>query len=101
MKSLTQEERKLLKPIFWDTDINKLDILKYKKYTIERILQNGRMEHINWMLQTFADDEVINAVKNSLIIDRRTANYWALYYKINKDEIVCFSKFSIPSNSVF
>ncbi len=101
MKTLTQEEKDLLKPIFWDTDINKLDILNYTKYTIERILQNGRMEHINWMFQIFSDDEIIDAVKNSLIIDRRTANYWALYYKIEMDEIVCFSKFSIPSNSVF
>ena len=101
MKILSQKEKDLLKPIFWDTDINKLDILKYKKYTIERILQNGRIEHINWMFLNFSDDEIIDAVKNSLIIDRRTANYWALYYKINKDEIVCFSKFSIPSNSVF
>ncbi len=101
MKDLTQKEKDLLKPIFWDTDINKLDIAKYKKYTIERILQNGRMEHINWMFQNFSDDEIIDAVKNSLVIDRRTANYWAFYYKINKDEIVCFTKYSIPSNSVF
>jgi len=98
---MTQEEKKLLKPIFWDTDIDKLDVMKYKKYTIERILQNGRMEHVNWMFKNFSDDEIIDAVKNSLIIDRRTANYWSLYYKINKNEVLCFSKHSIPSNSIF
>lgn len=98
---MTQEEKNLLRSIFWDTDINKLDVMKYKKYTIERILQYGRMEHINWMMQNFSDDEIIDAVKNSLIIDRKTANYWALFYKINKDEILCFSKQWIPSNSIF
>lgn len=101
MKPLTQKEKKLLKPIFWDTDINTLDITRFNKYTIERILQYGRMEHINWMMQNFSDEEIIDAVKNSLIIDRKTANYWALFYKINQNDILCFSKQWIPSNSIF
>ena len=98
---MTQEEKDLLRPIFWDTDINKLDIMKYKKYTIERSLQYGRMEHVNWMFDNFSSDDIIDAVKQSLIIDRRTANYWSYFYNINKNEILCFSKHSIPSNSIF
>jgi hypothetical protein len=98
---MTQAEKNLLKSIFWDTDINTLNPQEYKKYTIERILQYGRMEHVNWMFENFSNDDIIDAVKQSRIIDRRTANYWSFYYKINKNEILCFTKHSVPSNSIF
>lgn len=101
MKILTLEEKDLLSPIFWDIDINNLDYENHKRYTIERILQYGRTEHVNWMRKNFSDDDIIDIVKCSKIIDRRTANFWSIHFGINKDEILCFTKQSAMSNSMF
>lgn len=98
---MTQEEKDLLRPIFWEIDINSLDPQEYKKYTIERILQYGTIDHVKWMLDNFSDTDIIESVKVSKNIDRRTANYWALYYGINKEEITCFSRHYVRSNSLF
>jgi hypothetical protein len=99
---MTQEEKDLLRPIFWDTDINNLDPEKHTRYIIERILQYGLSEHVNWMLKSYTEDEVIQAVKQSRNIDRKTANFWSIHLEINKDEILCFTKpQSILSNSMF
>lgn len=98
---MTQEEIRLLKPIFWDIDINNLDFENHKKYTIERILQFGRSEHVNWMLKTFSDENIIDAVKSSKNIDRKTANFWSIHYGINRNDIICFTKQSVRSNSMF
>lgn len=98
---MTQEEKNLLKPIFWDIDINNLDFENHKKYTIERILQFGRSEHVNWMLKTFSDEDIIDAVKSSRNIDRKTANFWSIHYGINRNDIICFTKQSVRSNSIF
>jgi len=99
---MTQEEKDLLRPIFWEIDINSLDPQEYKKYTIERILQYGTTDHINWMLDQFNSDDITDAVKKSRTIDRKTANYWSIHFGINKDEILCFTKpQSAMNNSMF
>ncbi|MGB4853462.1 MAG: hypothetical protein WBQ38_14190, partial [Ignavibacteria bacterium] len=92
MRTLTQEEKDLLSPVFWEIDIDKSDFDNHKKYVIERILQYGMTEHVNWMLNNFSESDITDAVKRSRIIDRRTANYWSLHYGINKNEILCFTK---------
>lgn len=104
MRTFTQEEKDLLSPVFWEIDIDKIDksdFDSHKKYVIERILQYGMTEHISWMLKNFSENDITDAVKSSRIIDRRTANYWSLHYGINKNEILCFTKQSEMSNSMF
>ncbi len=101
MRILSQKEKDLLKPIFWDIEIQNLDYENHKRYTIERILQYGLAEHINWMLKNFDKTDIIEAVKKSRTIDRRTANYWSIHLGINKDEIICFLNQSAMSNSMF
>lgn len=101
MKLLNQEEKNILAPVFWDIDINNLDMDNHERYTIERILQFGAIEHIKWLFENFSDKKIIEVVKKSKIIDKRTANYWSYYYEINKDEILCFTKQSARSNSIF
>ena len=96
MKALTKNEKNLLKPLFWDTDINKLDVLKYKQYTIERVLQFGRSEHLNWLLKNFSKNDVIETIRISNNIDRKTANFWSLLYKIPREEVRCFQKPLVP-----
>ncbi|MDQ3021814.1 MAG: hypothetical protein M3R36_14770 [Bacteroidota bacterium] len=101
MTTLTKKEKALLKPIFWDIDIDNLDYENHKRYTIERILQYGLTEHINWMLEHFDKEDIAEAVKKSRSIDRKTANYWSIHLEISKDEILCFTNQSAMSNSMF
>ena len=98
---MTDKEKKLLKPIFWDTDIDKLDVMKYKRYTIERILQFGLAEHVRWMLKHFEKEDIKETVKKSKVIDKKTATYWSIHFDINKEDILCFSKQSARSNTMF
>ena len=41
------------KTLFWDTDVNNLDVVKHKRYIIERILQFGDMDDYNWMMENY------------------------------------------------
>lgn len=75
--------------MFWDVDISKLDKEKHKRFIIERVLKFGKPEGIRWLLQKYADTDIIETVKTSRNIDRKTANYWALHYKIPKEEVYC------------
>ena len=83
---------KLLKFFCWDVDINKVDLDKHKKFIIERILQYGRPKEVNWVLEYYTDEDIINVVKCSKNIDRKTANFWMIHYNIPKEDVLCLNR---------
>ena len=66
------------KKYFWDTDFNSLNIEKHKKYIIERILEWGEDEAVKWLNNVFKKDEIINTLKTSRTISRKSLNFWNL-----------------------
>ncbi|MBS1271949.1 MAG: hypothetical protein MAGBODY4_01085 [Candidatus Marinimicrobia bacterium] len=79
-------------PLFWDVDIQALDTDQYAEFIIARILEMGRPEHVRWVMEKYTDSAIISAVKSSDNITRKTANFWAIYYDIPREEIRCFRK---------
>jgi hypothetical protein len=78
--------------LFWDTDKNSLDISKHKRFIIERVLRFGMLSDIQWLLSTYHENEIINVVQKSKSIDKKTANFWTIYYGIDKDEVLCLNR---------
>ncbi|MCF7833862.1 MAG: hypothetical protein K9L98_02675 [Candidatus Pacebacteria bacterium] len=69
--------------LFWDTDISKIDFKKNKKYVIERILDFGNQEEIQWMHKEYSQDDVKDTLINSRVLGSRSKNFWEHYYNIN------------------
>ena len=82
----------ILKPIFWDLDAEKLDIEKNSRQIIERILEWGDLEQVHWMLKTYSREEIVEATKNSRQLSKKSANFWADYYGISKNEVKCLTR---------
>ncbi len=95
---MTQKEKDLLSEVMWDINFQTLDFKKHRKFILERIMQYGRHEHVNWMLENYSDKDLIETIKSSYNIDNKTANFWSLYFKIPKEDILCFRK-SLVKNS--
>jgi len=78
--------------LFWDTDKNNLDISGHKRFIIERVLQFGMPNDIKWLLSIYSEKDIIDVVKKSKSIDKKTANFWAIHYGIDKDEVLCLTR---------
>jgi len=85
-------QNSILKPIFWDLDVEKLDIKKNSQQIIERILEYGDSEQVRWMFENYRKDEIKKVIKNSRQLSRKSANFWAFYYNIPKNEVRCLMK---------
>ncbi len=79
-----------IKVVLWDVDIKELDLKKHWFFIIERIMVYGNENDVRWMLATFSKEQLIEVVKKSRNLDRKTANFWALWFGIDKEEIRCF-----------
>jgi len=80
--------------LFWDIDALSIDSVKHKKFVIERVLRYGFPKDIQLLLNLYDTNSIKETVCTSRNLDRKTANYWAIHFRIPREEIICFS---IPS----
>ncbi len=81
-----------LRPLFWDTDFDRLRLPGYEQYVIERVLEYGNDEAIRWLWHTIGPSAIADVVRRSRAISPNTANLWALVLDIPREEIRCFSR---------
>ena len=79
------------KMLFWDVDLNDLDLQKHKEWIISRTLENGTVDDVRLLFKAFPKSEIINAIKNSMRLSPITATFWKVYLNI-KGEIKCLKK---------
>jgi hypothetical protein len=79
-----------IKMVLWDVDTEELDLKKHWFFVIERIMVYGNENDVQWMLGTFSKEQLIKVVKKSRNLNRKTTNFWALWFGIDREEIRCF-----------
>ena len=72
---------------FWDTEFEKLDIKKNKRYIIARLLTEGNIETYKWLKKNYTNDEIIEIAKKSRCLNAITANFLKLMYNLKESEM--------------
>ena len=67
-----------LRSLFWDTDVASLDLQQNKQYIIERVLELGDDEAVNWLFSAYPRGEIKKVLAGSKRISRKSSNYWSL-----------------------
>lgn len=80
-----------LKKYFWEIKFEDLDKERYY-YIIERILEYGDIEAAKWALKNYPKEEIIEVLRTSRTLSKKSANLWAFYLGIPKEKILCFQK---------
>lgn len=76
-----------LRPLFWDVNPDQFNPYAWPDYTIGRVLELGDDAAIAWMKNSFTEDEIKRVIRSERRLTRRSANYWALVYRIPFEEI--------------
>ena len=73
--------------MFWDIRVADFDPKLYPDYTIARILELGNPEAVSWLQQVFTEEEIIKTIRSERRLSPKSANYWALIYRIPAEEV--------------
>jgi hypothetical protein len=76
-----------IRRFFWDTNPESFDPTAYPAYTIARILEYGDEKAVAWLKVTFAEHEIKRVIRAERKLTRRSANFWALVYRIPPEEV--------------
>ena len=90
-----------LKRYFWDVEFARMRLPERSFHIIERVLEYGDDRSLHWLKETFPREEIAQVVRESRAISRRTANLWAMFLNIPREEIRCFSTPSILPHGSF
>lgn len=77
---------------FWEVDPQKIDFDKHDQYVVERVLDWGNTQDINWTLKNFGKDKIAAVVKKRRGLSKRTAVFWATVLGISYQEVACLQK---------
>ncbi len=82
------------KYLFWDSEIDDVNIKQHKKHIIERVLTRGFLKDVYVLFKLYSNEELITAIKSSRILDKKTANFCSQYFNIPLNEINASSYYS-------
>lgn len=89
---VTERVRHYFKPsLFWDVDIDTIDINKHKKFIIERVIKKGSMHDWHTALSLYGKDTVRDKVLTIRTLDPKSLNFLSLYFGAEKKSFRCYS----------
>ena len=68
-----------LRYLFWDTDFKKIHIKRNARYIIERILEFGDMNSLEWLQRVYPISTIIDVIFLSRVISEKSRNFWMLW----------------------
>jgi hypothetical protein len=73
--------------LFWDCNIEDIDLEKNSRYVIERVLTRGQMKDFKTLLKIYDSTKIKNAIIKSKELDPKTAHFCSWYFHIPESNI--------------
>lgn len=80
-----------LRPLFWDIKPEEFDPARHPEYTIARILEYGDEKAVTWLRMVFSEGDIRQVIRTEARLSPRSANFWALVYRIPADQVAALS----------
>ena len=83
-------ELKLRPSLFWDVNIDDIDLKKHQASVIERITLRGRFEEFRAILHFYGKEIVKNVLLQARYLDKITLSYCSTIFEVPKTEFRCY-----------
>ncbi|MFH1294988.1 MAG: hypothetical protein ABIH84_00155, partial [bacterium] len=74
---------------FWDVKPKELSVEKNADYIIERLLELGDLEQLEWLNNTYSKEKIVNTLQHSKRLTPKTCNFFSLYYNVPRESLTC------------
>ncbi|WP_449240492.1 DUF6922 domain-containing protein [Desulfoscipio gibsoniae] len=89
------------RPFFWDVDFYSLDTEADHFFIVERLLEQSDDKSFFWMLNYYSSQLLLNVVKSSRSLSRKTGLFWKNYFNLKEGELKCLQQLSHRAGSKF
>ncbi|MBZ0154918.1 MAG: hypothetical protein K8I29_01725 [Alphaproteobacteria bacterium] len=68
--------------LFWDTNIDAIHLKRNARYIIERVLEFGELDALEWMQRVYPTQIIIDVLSVSRSISERSRNFWEIWFGV-------------------
>ncbi len=68
--------------LFWDTSIAKIHVNRNARYIIEKVLEFGGMESLEWLQRVYNVQKIIDVIHFSRALTDKSRNFWKIWFKV-------------------
>ncbi len=92
----------LPKTLFWDIDLNTLNVNQNARFIIQRVIQRGSIENWVEIKHFYGIEKIKNEILKIRSLDAKTLNFFSIYFNIPKEHFRCYTtQQSIPQHLNF
>ena len=77
---------------FWDVNVNNLDLIRSKRFIIERVFVMGTSKEILLVINYYGNRVVVGVLKSLNYIDPKTLNFVSKLFYISLESFKCYSR---------
>jgi len=68
--------------LFWDTSLGNIQIKRHARYIIERVLEFGNMDALEWLQRVYPTQTIIDVLTVSRSISEKSRNFWEIWFGV-------------------
>jgi hypothetical protein len=66
--------------LFWDARLEDIHMRRNARYIIERILDMGNLDGVNWLQRIYPVQKIIEVLTSSRSLSQKSRNFWRLWF---------------------
>jgi hypothetical protein len=68
--------------LFWDARLEDIHVRRNARYIIERILEMGNLDGVNWIQRIYPVQKIIEVLISSRGLSQKSINFWSLWFNL-------------------
>jgi hypothetical protein len=68
--------------LFWDARLEDIHVRRNARYIIERMLDIGNLDGINWLQRIYPVQKIIEVLTSSRNLSQKSKNFWRLWFDL-------------------
>lgn len=87
--------------LFWDVNVENIDREKHAGHIIERFLEYGTLEGVQWLRKFYGDERIKEYIlkRGFRVLSNKTLNFWKLILNLEGEE--CLKPFSLSRSKKY
>lgn len=77
--------------LFWDADINSIDMEKHAAYIVEKVVSMGSWENFKTILSYYSKERVLKVLLSLRYLDAKTLAFCAAYFDTPLNKFRCYN----------
>ena len=80
------------KSLFWDVDPESIDLIKHKRFILERVINYGSFDNLKELFRLYGYREIKNDVRKLKNLSNKSLNFVSFFFSIPKEQLTCYTK---------